>query len=60
MGVMAILIFAVELQKLPTKYIFFSNFLKEDWGEFQNGMYWKREESVKKSIFTEFTSKSQI
>ena len=59
MGVTAVLVFAVELQKLPTKYIF-SNFLKEDWGEFQNGMYWKGEESVKKSIFTEFTSKSQI
>ena len=59
MGVTAVLVFAVELQKLPTKYIF-SNFLKEDRGEFQNGMYWKGEESVKKSIFTEFTSKSQI
>ena len=46
MGVTAVLVFAAELQKLPTKYIF-SNFLKEDWGEFQNGMYWKGEESKK-------------
>ena len=46
MGVTATLVFAVELQKLPPKYIF-PNFWKEDWGEFQNGMYWKGEEVLK-------------
>ena len=42
MGV-AVLVFAVELQKVRTKCIS-SDDLKEDWWEFQNGMYggWKR------------------
>ena len=34
MGV-TVLVFAVELQKVRTKRIF-PNFLREDWGEFQN------------------------
>ena len=39
MGV-TVLVFAVELQKVRTKCIFL-DFLKEDWGEFQNRMYEK-------------------
>ena len=34
------LVFAVELQKVLTKCIFL-DFLREDWGEFQNRMYVK-------------------
>ena len=34
MGV-TVLVFAVELQKVRTKYIFL-RFLRGDWGEFQN------------------------
>ena len=41
MGV-TVLVFAAELQKVPTKCIF-SDFLREDWGEFQNRMYVKGE-----------------
>ena len=31
-------------------------FLREDWGEFKMACIWKQKESIKKSIFTEFTS----
>ena len=48
MGVTAVLVFAVELQKLPTKYIF-SNFLK-DWGEFQMACI-ERGKKVLKNLF---------
>ena len=37
-----VLVFAVEQQKVRTKRIF-SDFLGEDWGEFQNRMYVKGE-----------------
>ena len=37
MGV-TVLVFAVELQKVRTECISFQ-FLREDWGEFQNGKY---------------------
>ena len=39
MGV-TVLVFAVELQKVRTK-CFFSDFEREEWGEFQNRMYVK-------------------
>ena len=39
-----VLVFAVELQKVCTKCIF-SDF-REDWGEFQNRMYVKGDESI--------------
>ena len=36
--------------------MYFLRFLREGWGEFQNGVYLEGEESIKKSVFTEFTS----
>ena len=56
MGV-TVLVFAVELQKGRTKYIF-SNFWERTGASFEiecNG-----EESIKKSVFTEFTSRYHI
>ena len=35
-----LLVFVVELQKVRTKCIS-SDFLRQDWGEFQNAMYLK-------------------
>ena len=37
--------FAVELQKVSTKHdqMYFLQFLREDWGKFQNRMYVKGE-----------------
>ena len=43
MGI-TVLVLPVELQEVRTKCIF-SDFLREDWGEFQNGMYVKGEET---------------
>ena len=54
-----VLVFAVELQKVRTKCIFL-RFLRGDWGEFQNRMYVNGEESIKKSVFREFTSRYHI
>ena len=38
-------------------HMHFLRYLREDWGEIQNGMYVKGEKSNKKSVFTEFTSR---
>ena len=58
MGEMAVLVFAVELQKLPTKCIF--PIFEGGLGRVSKWHVLKGEESVKKSIFTEFTSRYQI
>ena len=53
MGV-TVLIFAVELQKVRTKYIF-SDFWERTGASLKIECMWKGEERIKKSIFTEFT-----
>ena len=58
MGV-TVLIFAVELQKARTKCIF-SNFWERTGVSFEIECMWNREESIKKSVFTEFTSRYLI
>ena len=53
-----VLLFATELQKPESAHhMHFLRFLREDWGEFQKACMWKGEESIKKSVFTEFTSR---
>ena len=54
MGV-TLLVFAVELQKVRTKYIF-SDFWERTGASFKMACMWKGEESIKKSVFTEFAS----
>ena len=58
MGV-TVLVFAVELQKGRTKYIF-SNFWERTGASFEIECMWNGEESIKKSVFTEFTSRYHI
>ena len=53
MGV-TVLVFAVELQKVRTKCIF-SDFWERTGASFKIERMWKGEESIEKSIFTEFT-----
>ena len=54
MGV-TLLVFAVELQKVSNKCIF-SDFWERTGASFKIECTWKEEESIKKSVFTEFTS----
>ena len=59
MGV-TVLVFAVELQKVRTK-CFFSDFEREEWGEFQNRMYVKGGRKYeKKSVFSAFISRYHL
>ena len=58
MGVTA-LVFVVELQKVCTKCIF-SNIWERTGASFKIECMWKWEESIKKSVFTEFTSRYDI
>ena len=58
MGV-TILVFAVELQKVRTERIF-SDFWERTGASFKIEFMWKEEESIKKSVFTEFTSRYHI
>ena len=58
MGV-TVLVFAVELQKVRTKYIFL-DFLKGTGASFNIECMRKGKESIKKSVFTEFTSRYHI
>ena len=55
MGV-TVLVFAVELQKVRTKYIFL-DFLKGTGASFNIECMRKGKESIKKSVFTEFTTR---
>ena len=57
--VVTVLVFAVELQKVRTKCIF-SDFLERTGASFKIECTWKEEESIKKSVFTEFTSRYHI
>ena len=58
MGV-TLLVFAVEPQKVRTKRIF-SDFLESTGASFKIECMWKGEESIEKSVFTEFTSRYHI
>ena len=58
MGVTA-LVFAVELQKVCTKCIFL-DFWERPGASFKIECMWEGEESIKKSVFTEFTSRYDI
>ena len=58
MGV-TVLVFAVELQKVRTKCIF-SDIWERTGASFKIECMWKGEESIKKSAFTEFTSRYRI
>ena len=51
-----VLVFAVELQKVRTKCIF-SYFWERTRASFKIECLWKGEESIKKSVFTEFKSR---
>ena len=51
-----ILVFAVELQKVRTKHIF-SHFWERTGANFKMPYMWNGKESIKKSVFTEFTSR---
>ena len=53
------LVFAVELQKVRTECIF-SEFWERTGASLKIECMWKREESIKKSGFTEFTSRYHI
>ena len=53
------LVFAVELQKVRTKCIFL-DFWERTGASFEIECMWKGEESIKKSFFTEFTSRYHI
>ena len=55
MGV-TVLVFAVEMQKVRTKRIF-SDFWERTGASFEIECMWKGEESIKKSVFREFTSR---
>ena len=54
-----VLVFAVELQKVRTKCIF-SDFWERTGASFKIECVRKGEESIKKSVFIEFTSKYHI
>ena len=58
MGVTALL-FAVERQEVRTKCIF-SDFWQRTGARFKMSYIWKGEEVLKKSVFTEFTSRCLI
>ena len=58
MGV-AVLVFAVELQKVRTKYIFLDSW-ERTGASFKIECMRKGEESIKKSVLTEFTSRYYI
>ena len=58
MGV-TILVFAVELQKVRTKYIFL-DFWERTGASFEIESMRKGEESIQKSVFTEFTLRYHI
>ena len=58
MGV-TVLVFAVEQQKVRTKRIF-SDFWERTGASFKIECLWKGEESIKKPVFTEFTSRYHI
>ena len=58
MGV-AVLVFAVELQRVRIKRIF-PDFWERTGASFKIECMWKGEESIKKSVFTEFTSRYHI
>ena len=58
MGV-TVLVFCVRAAESGHQ-MHFLRVLREDWGEFENRMYVKGEESIKKSVFTEFTSRYHI
>ena len=58
MGV-TLLVFAVELQKVSNKCIF-SDFWEGTGASVKIECMWKGEESIKKSVFTEFTSRYYI
>ena len=53
------LVFAVELQKVRTKCIFF-DFWERTGASFKIECMWKGGEGIKKSFFTEFTSRYHI
>ena len=52
-------VFVVELQKVRTKRIF-SDFWERTGASFKIECMWKGEESIKKFVFTEFTSRYHI
>ena len=54
-----VLVYAIELQKVRTKRIF-SDFWERTGANFKIEGMWKGEESIKKSVFTEFTSRYHI
>ena len=56
---LTVLVFAVELQEVRTKRIF-SDFWERTGASFKIECMWKGEESIKKSAFTEFTSRYRI
>ena len=58
MGV-TVLVFTVELQKVRTKCIFL-DFCERIGASFKIECMRKGEESIKKSVFTEFTSRYHI
>ena len=58
MGV-TVLVFAVKLQKVRTKCIF-SDFYERTGASFKIERMRKGAESIKKSVFTEFTSSCHI
>ena len=58
MGV-TVLVFAVELQKVRTKYIFL-DFWERTGVSFKIECMRKGEESIQKSVFTEFTLRYHI
>ena len=58
MGV-TLLVFAVELQKVRTKFIFL-DFWEKTGGSFKIECIRKGKESIKKFVFTEFTSRYHI
>ena len=58
MGI-TVLVFAVELQKVRTKCIFL-DFWERTGASFEIECMRKGEESIKKSVFTEFTSRYHI
>ena len=57
--VVTVLVFAVELQKVRTKCIFL-DFWERTGASVKIECMRKEEESIKKSVFTEFTSRYHI
>ena len=54
-----VLVFAIEQQKVRTKCIF-PDFWEGTGASFKIECMWKGEESIEKSVFTEFTSRYHI